>query len=75
MIRFTEEEKCIIDIYRDRSRLHTIARMYEALPYIESDEICTMVRSVIDKLTMADDRRYRSVLKEQSFLAQLVRED
>lgn len=75
MIRFTEEEKCIVDIYRDQSRLHTLEKMYRSLPDIDSDDIRKMVESVISKLLRTGDREYRAVLREQSFLAQLVREE
>ena len=74
MITFTEEERCIIDIYKDKSRLHTVAKMYEALPYIETDEILALVRSVIDKLIRIDDRRYRLMMRNQSYLALAAKE-
>ena len=74
MITFTEEERCIIDIYKDKSRLHTVAKMYEALPYIETDEILALVRSAIDKLIRIDDRRYRLMMRNQSYLALAAKE-
>ena len=74
MITFTEEERCIIDIYKDKSRLHTVAKMYEALPYIETDEILALVSSAIDKLIRIDDRRYRLMMKNQSYLALAAKE-
>ena len=69
MITFTEEERCIIDMYKDKSRLHTVAKMYEALPFIETDEILALVRSAIDKLIKIDDRRYRLMMRSWSYLA------
>ena len=69
MITFTEEERCIIDMYKDKSRLHTVAKMYEALPFIETDEILALVRSAIDKLIRIDDKRYSLMMRSRSYLA------
>ena len=74
MRTFTEEEKCILDMYRDQTRLGTVAKMYEALPYIEQDGIRTLVEGTIDKLVRMSDRRYRAALRSRSYLVLLSRE-
>ena len=68
MIYFTEEEKCIVDIYKDKSRLHTVSKMYEALPYIETEDMKVLVKSTLDKLLKIDDRRYRTLLRGHAYL-------
>ncbi len=74
MRTFTEEEKCILDMYRDKTRLGAVAKMYEALPYIEQDGIRTLVEGTIDKLVRMSDRRYRAALRSRSYLVLLSRE-
>ena len=84
MRTFTEEEKCILDMYRDKTRLGAVAKMYEALPYIEQDGIYnvgpeqdgirTLVEGTIDKLVRMSDRRYRAALRSRSYLVLLSRE-
>ena len=74
MRTFTEEEKCILDMYRDKTRLGAVAKMYEALPYIEQDGIRTLVEGTIDKLVRMSDRRYRTALRSRSYLVLLSRE-
>ncbi len=74
MRTFTEEEKCILDMYRDKTRLGAVAKMYEALPYIEQDGIRTLVEGTIDKLVRMSDRRYRAALRSRNYLVLLSRE-
>ena len=67
MIYFNHDEKCILDIYKDKSRMHTMANMYKTLPHIENPEIRDLVQGVLDKLAKADDRQYRALLRGEEY--------
>ena len=67
MIYFNHDEKCILDIYKDKSRMHTMANISKALPHIENAEVRDLVQGVLDKLAKADDRQYRSLLRGEEY--------
>ena len=68
MISFTKDERCLVDIYKDKSRLHTIAKMYEALPHIENEDMKSLVKGTIDKLLKIRDKQYGSLLRTANYL-------
>ena len=67
MIYFNHDEKCILDIYKDKSRMHTMANISKALPHIENAEVRDLVQGVLDKLAKVDDRQYRSLLRGEEY--------
>ena len=75
MIVFTEEERCLIDMYKDRSRMRTLEKMCGSLPYIESGEMLSLMRSAMEKLIKLDDREYSLLVKNESCLSKLLREE
>ncbi len=67
MINFNHDEKCILDIYRDRSRMRTMANISKALPHIEDPAMKELVKGVLEKLAKTDDRQYRALLRGEEY--------
>ncbi len=67
MIYFNHDEKCILDIYKGKSRMHTMANISRALPHIEDSDMKELVKGVLDKLAKANDRQYRAILRGEEY--------
>lgn len=67
MIYFNHDEKCILDIYKGRSRMHTMANICKALPHVEDFAMKELVKGVLEKLAKADDRQYRALLRGEEY--------
>lgn len=61
MIQFTEEERMVIDIYNDGSRLFTVAKMQAALPHVEDKAMESLMKSIINKLLKISDKDFKKL--------------
>ena len=61
MMCFTEEEKMIIDMYHSPSRMITVVKIQNALPFVEEEDMLSMMKTVISKLLKTSDKEFATL--------------
>ena len=58
MTRFSDEEKSIIGMYNTADRVGLIAKIKEAIPYIEDTDLKDTAADIISKLVVMTDKEF-----------------
>ena len=64
MMYLTEEEKCILRMYRSSDRIRTVADIIDALEETEEGPEEQLLRSTMDKITQMDEDYFRNTAKQ-----------
>ena len=62
MMCFTEEERMIIDMYHSPSRMITVVKIQNAMPFVDDENMLSLMKTVISKLLKTTDKEYARLL-------------
>ena len=68
MMYLTEEEKCILRMYRNSDRIRTVTDMIDALEETEEGPEEQLLRSTMDKITQMDEDYFRKTAKQSPMI-------
>lgn len=60
-LRFTEDEKNILKMYRRESRLETISLLMKSQRFIEDKEILELTKKVLTKLQLMNNQYFNQI--------------
>lgn len=60
-LRFTEDEKNILKMYRRESKLETISLLMKSQRFIEDKEILELTKKVLTKLQLMNNKHFNQI--------------